>query len=121
MSFPGMVTVVTTSSAIGSPKRAVFFDTVTSTGVSFSLATPSANCCAAASFDAPISMSNASLSRSTAQNSQPTLDGSAAAFSHAVTHSPYEHARSAGQSVTNLPPVPSPLHSQTSPSSSPAQ
>jgi hypothetical protein len=121
MSLAGTVTVVTISSAIGSPKRAVFFHTVTSTGASFSFATPIANCWAAASLDTPNSVSNASLSRSTAQNSQPTFDGSLAAFSHAVTQAPYEQARSAGQSSTNLPPVPSALHSHTSLSSGPPQ
>src|SRR5688572_7941100 len=72
-----------------------------------------ANCCAAASLVTPIVLT-ASLSRSTAQKSQPRLDGLSSAASHGVLQCPSEQTVSSGQDSTKSPAVPSELHRKTS-------
>src|SRR6185436_1633216 len=107
------VTLATACSLSGSPTRAAFFVTVTTTGYSLLFAATTANCCAAASFATPPRL-NASLSRSAAQKSQPRFEGLSAAASHGVLHSPLLHTLSAAHVSTCVPPVPSWLQRQTS-------
>jgi hypothetical protein len=76
------------------------------------LATTTEYCCIAASLVKP-SVVDASLSRSAAQKSQPTLDGSASARWHGVTQVPLPHTVPASHCSSSVPPVPSLLHIHT--------
>src|SRR5688572_26614761 len=99
---------------------AAFFLTLTVTWKSLLFATTIENCAAAASLLMP-NVVDASLSRSTAQKSQPTLDGLSSAASHGVLHWPPEQTLSMGHDSTYVPSVPWPLQRWMSLPVGPAQ
>src|SRR4029078_1432094 len=98
--------LATACSVSGAPTRAAFFETVMTTGYSLLFAATIASCWDAASLPMPLRL-NDSLSRSTAQKSQPRLEGLSGGPSHGVLPSPCEHTSSAPHVSTCEPLVPS--------------